>query len=96
MGSSATLKLVALRPQWTIDTVTTIDLPGAHGEEPVRDVLIDEQAQRIFTCGEDGHVRLWGLDEVMQSSEAGSGVTGTGPQRHKVKREKKPQRFTPY
>lgn len=36
-----------------------IDLPGAHGEEVVRDLLLIEK--RAFSCGEDGNVKAWAL-----------------------------------
>lgn len=36
-----------------------IDLPGAHGEEIVRDLLLI--GKRAFSCGEDGTVKAWDL-----------------------------------
>lgn len=36
-----------------------IDLPGAHGEEVVRDLLLIEK--RAFSCGEDGNIKAWAL-----------------------------------
>ncbi|PPJ51575.1 hypothetical protein CBER1_09879 [Cercospora berteroae] len=36
-----------------------IDLPSAHGDEVVRDVLLIEK--RAFSCGEDGNVKAWSL-----------------------------------
>ncbi|KAF2826927.1 WD40 repeat-like protein [Ophiobolus disseminans] len=46
---------------------TSIRLPGAHGEEIVRDIYTDTQTQTSYTCGEDGHVRAWKLsgEEIM-------------------------------
>lgn len=38
-----------------------MDLPGAHGEEVVRDVLLTADSSRAFSCGEDGQVKLWKL-----------------------------------
>ncbi|KAK4541943.1 hypothetical protein LTR36_007307 [Oleoguttula mirabilis] len=35
----------------------TVELPGAHGDEVVRDVLLTDQ--RAYSCGEDGQVRVW-------------------------------------
>lgn len=35
----------------------TVELPGAHGDEVVRDVLLMER--RAYSCGEDGQVRVW-------------------------------------
>lgn len=37
-----------------------VDLPGAHGDDIVRDLLIYQQ--RALTCGEDGKVKLWKLE----------------------------------
>ncbi|KAK5109910.1 hypothetical protein LTR62_006399 [Meristemomyces frigidus] len=34
-----------------------VDLPGAHGEEVVRGVLL--AGGRVYSCGEDGQVRVW-------------------------------------
>ncbi|KIW02682.1 uncharacterized protein PV09_06119 [Verruconis gallopava] len=36
-----------------------IRLSGGHGEELVRDVLITDGAKVVYTCGEDGAVRVW-------------------------------------
>jgi hypothetical protein len=36
-----------------------IRLQGAHGEELVRDVFVPEGADVVYTCGEDGMVRMW-------------------------------------
>ena len=38
-----------------------IDLPGAHGEEVVRDLLLLEPEAKAISCGEDGKVRVWDL-----------------------------------
>ncbi|KAI7259914.1 WD40 repeat-like protein [Hortaea werneckii] len=35
----------------------SVDFPGAHGEEVVRDMLVAEG--RAWSCGEDGCVRVW-------------------------------------
>ncbi|KAF2140189.1 uncharacterized protein K452DRAFT_288955 [Aplosporella prunicola CBS 121167] len=42
-------------------------LPGAHGEEIVRDFYFAPNSTTLYTCGEDGHVRAWsgaGADDV--------------------------------
>lgn len=36
-----------------------VDLPGAHGEEIVRDLIL--VGKRAFSCGEDGTVKVWDL-----------------------------------
>lgn len=40
-----------------------IRLHGGHGEELVRDVLIPEGAGVVYTCGEDGIVRVWKAED---------------------------------
>ncbi|EMC99162.1 hypothetical protein BAUCODRAFT_31478 [Baudoinia panamericana UAMH 10762] len=35
----------------------SLQLPGAHGGEVVRDMLLT--GDRAYSCGEDGHVRVW-------------------------------------
>ena len=42
----------------------TIDLPGAHGEEIVRDMLLLHAEGRAISCGEDGQVKVWDLSGV--------------------------------
>jgi WD repeat-containing protein 89 len=36
---------------------------GAHGEEVVRDIVLDPFSGTYFTCGEDGLVKAWRDDE---------------------------------
>jgi len=52
-----TLSIVQLNgpDPWTFGS--TVQLPGAHGDDVVRDVLLAED--RAYTCGEDGQVCLW-------------------------------------
>lgn len=51
--------LTPLKPSWDLDYENRITFEHAHGQEVVRDMLLDEQHQRVLTCGEDGHVRSW-------------------------------------
>ncbi|EAS32227.3 WD repeat protein [Coccidioides immitis RS] len=62
-----TLNLVPIvaSPEFHFDQAKVWRLPGAHGEEIVRSMLLDSQSQTVFTCGEDGHVRLWREDSEM-------------------------------
>ena len=39
----------------------SIDLPRAHGEELVRDLILFDQQRKAISCGEDGHVKVWDL-----------------------------------
>ncbi|EEH15897.1 hypothetical protein PABG_05984 [Paracoccidioides brasiliensis Pb03] len=50
-------------PKYDLDLSKRWIMPGAHGEEIVRSVLLDDNSKTIFTCGEDGHVRAWKLNE---------------------------------
>ncbi|KAI5288191.1 hypothetical protein KEM54_005410 [Ascosphaera aggregata] len=50
---------VVREPKWRFDEGGVVRLPGAHGEEVVREVLLDESSRSAFTCGEDGFVRIW-------------------------------------
>lgn len=44
---------------WSFDSNNIVRLPGAHGEEIVRSMYIDNKAGTIFTAGEDGKVKAW-------------------------------------
>ncbi|KAI5299340.1 hypothetical protein KEM55_002275 [Ascosphaera atra] len=52
-------------PTWRFDEKNVIRLPGAHGDEVVRDVYVDVEAQSVITCGEDGYVRTWRFSNEM-------------------------------
>ncbi|KAK3710469.1 hypothetical protein LTR37_010312 [Vermiconidia calcicola] len=54
-----TLSIVQLDQSRSWSFGSTIDLPGAHGEEVVRDVMVLEQERKAIGCGEDGHVKVW-------------------------------------
>jgi len=62
-GSHSTprLDLIPLTPDpsWRFQNDEIVRLPGAHGDEIVRSVLVDRQARSVFTAGEDGLVRVW-------------------------------------
>ncbi|KAG6052988.1 hypothetical protein E4U17_005151 [Claviceps sp. LM77 group G4] len=46
-------------PEWQIDTQNTVGLPGAHGDELVRSFCFFDDAELVFTAGEDGTVKAW-------------------------------------
>jgi WD40 repeat protein len=48
-----------LSPSWSSVVPGVVTLPGGHGEDVVRDVLCADSLGAVFTCGEDGTVRLW-------------------------------------
>ena len=43
-------------------------MQGAHGEEIVRTVYVDEEAGRVFTGGEDGVVKVWSATDDQNQS----------------------------
>ncbi|KAB2578206.1 WD repeat containing protein [Lasiodiplodia theobromae] len=81
-------------------------LPGAHGEEIVRDVFIDSQSSTIYTCGEDGKVRSWraegfGGEQAEAEEEEVEEKKSAKEKKHKDKHKKKDKdkgkdRYKPY
>lgn len=48
-----------------------VDLPGAHGEEVVRDMKLLDDKNMAVSCGEDGNAKLWDLPSMLgRSSDA--------------------------
>jgi WD40 repeat protein len=70
-----TLSLVQLESSNGWDFGPVIDLPGAHGEEVVRDIIILGTEKKALSCGEDGQVKLWDLrnavPQELQGKETG-------------------------
>ncbi|KAG9762948.1 WD40 repeat-like protein, partial [Aureobasidium melanogenum] len=91
--SSSRLTLVPLNPSWSFDMTGTMEFPGAHGDEIVRDFLIDNHNQRVITCGEDGQVRLWAQEAQPQAASADAMDVD---KKKKRKDKKKKDRFNPY
>ncbi|RHZ45022.1 WD repeat protein [Aspergillus thermomutatus] len=87
------LDLVPLIPDpWRFDQVNLWRLAGAHGEEVVRSVYVDEQSQSVFTGGEDGFVRAW---KPADEEESQAELSPAKPSRPKEKKREK-ERFKPY
>ncbi|GAB1194792.1 hypothetical protein APSETT444_004042 [Aspergillus pseudonomiae] len=86
------LDLVPLtsNPSWQFDQENLWRLPGAHGEEVVRSIYLDEQSQSVFTCGEDGFVRAWKPDSGEAQGDDSSNKTA------RPKKNKDKGRFKPY
>ncbi|KAI5303596.1 chromatin binding protein, partial [Ascosphaera pollenicola] len=93
---------IAKEPQWRFDESGVVRLPGAHGEEVVRGVVLDEENRSLFTCGEDGFVRAWQLpaaapevpqiedsDMQVEDSDMKSDDEGKGHKKHKKHDEEK-------
>ncbi|KAK2809255.1 hypothetical protein FQN50_003896 [Emmonsiellopsis sp. PD_5] len=99
-------------PQYQFDESNTWRLPGAHGEEVVRSVFLDDSSKTIFTCGEDGYVRSWKADEsevaptetkseeeqtLKHSKRSAPENEGRVKKKHgKEKKHKKERGFKPY
>ncbi|KAG6024683.1 hypothetical protein E4U41_001709 [Claviceps citrina] len=47
------------QPKWAFDRHNSVGLPGGHGGEIVRSFCFFDDAQLVFTAGEDGAVRAW-------------------------------------
>jgi WD40 repeat protein len=56
-------------PNWASVLSDIATLPGGHGEDIVRDVLYVDSLDAVFTCGEDGAVRLWTPNQESQSAK---------------------------
>ncbi|CAO2647403.1 Nn.00g083250.m01.CDS01 [Neocucurbitaria sp. VM-36] len=71
--------------QYDFNIEKSIQLPGAHGEDLVRDVFTDVHTRTTFTCGEDGFIRAWKAsgDESMDVDE------GTEPEKKSKDRKEK-------
>ncbi|KAI1355495.1 WD40-repeat-containing domain protein [Xylaria sp. FL0043] len=44
---------------WTLDRGNSVGLPGAHSEEIVRSFCFYDEAQMVFSAGEDGYIKAW-------------------------------------
>lgn len=53
-----------------------ITIPQAHGDDVVRDTLIRDRLT-LYTCGEDGYVRVWQRTDTELSLDLGSSSTMT-------------------
>ncbi|KAF2746150.1 WD40 repeat-like protein [Sporormia fimetaria CBS 119925] len=94
------------------DLDAKVAIPGAHGEEIVRDLFVDVHSNTTFTVGEDGHVRAWKMpgsasipmDEDVEIKDAKNSGDKERRERKKERREKREKkkadkekaRFKPY
>ncbi|KAI1115697.1 WD40-repeat-containing domain protein [Nemania sp. NC0429] len=44
---------------WALDRGNSVGLPGAHSEEIVRSFCFYDEAQMVFSAGEDGFIKAW-------------------------------------
>ena len=63
-----TLSIVPFDPANPSNFGSAIDLPGAHGEEVVRDLMLLLDQNLALSCGEDGNVKLWDLPSSLARS----------------------------
>ncbi|KAK9330495.1 WD40-repeat-containing domain protein [Lipomyces starkeyi] len=91
-NSDAKLSLIPMKGE-KVFLQHRIELPGAHGEEVVRCVLVDERNSRIFTGGEDGNVSVWQMEGHIGEADSEWSEVGNDRQKRKKQREK---RFKPY
>jgi WD40 repeat protein len=63
----------SVSPVWTLDSPSSIVLPGGHGEEVVRDIYLANAGSLVFTCGEDGTIKQWSAqnEDIEMASPVG-------------------------
>ncbi|KAI4865313.1 WD40 repeat-like protein [Hypoxylon rubiginosum] len=44
---------------WNLDRDSSVGLPGAHSSEIVRSFCFYDEAQMVFSAGEDGYIKAW-------------------------------------
>ncbi|KAI1378826.1 WD40-repeat-containing domain protein [Hypoxylon crocopeplum] len=44
---------------WNMDRESSVGLPGAHSSEIVRSFCFYDEAQTVFSAGEDGYIKAW-------------------------------------
>ncbi|KAI9658448.1 MAG: hypothetical protein M1829_006803 [Trizodia sp. TS-e1964] len=111
-GSSGHVDLFPLvkAPEWAFDESKKIRLPGAHGDDVVRCIYVDQavytspylhgsaadfiKSQKIFTGGEDGLVRAWSLGESSTTTIDSS--TKSNVLKESKASKAKGKRFRPY
>ncbi|KAF2646605.1 WD40 repeat-like protein [Massarina eburnea CBS 473.64] len=82
----------------------TLQLPGAHGEEIVRDLFTDVHTRTTYTCGEDGYVRAWvsqdsetmDIDEASETKSSSKSKDRKEKRKDKKDKRKGDERFAPY
>ncbi|EEH09808.1 WD domain-containing protein [Histoplasma capsulatum G186AR] len=75
-------------PKFDLDIGGTWRIPDAHGEEIVRSVFLDDNSNTIFTCGEDGYVRSWKLEEGRQEELSKPSTKRTLPENVHTKKHR--------
>jgi len=80
--SKSTVDLIPfnLTAEWGFHESKRISLPGAHEEDIVRTIHIDNNAATVFTGGEDGKVKAWAVTTEPEEPNQ------IGPTRHKKRR----------
>ncbi|KAI9876579.1 MAG: hypothetical protein M1830_006179 [Pleopsidium flavum] len=90
------LDLVPLKsgPQWSFDQGAAWRLAGAHGEEIVRSIYIDDKSGMVYTTGEDGCVRSWRAPDTAENTA--SEVTDSKASKRKQGSKVREDRYKPY
>ncbi|KAJ8110418.1 hypothetical protein OPT61_g6734 [Boeremia exigua] len=75
--------------QYDYDLTKSVRLPGAHGEEVVRDLFTDTHTQTTYTVGEDSHVRAWKTDiSTAETMDVDEGVDAKKEKKDRKERRK--------
>ncbi|KAL9126332.1 MAG: hypothetical protein Q9217_004597 [Psora testacea] len=103
LHSKQCLDLVPLDPtlSWSPMTGEALRLSGAHGGEIVRSLCFKDQT--IFTAGEDGMIRAWGVPDAAATAHDEE-ILGASPKMKNMEKHKRPRekdardkgRFKPY
>ncbi|KAK9324816.1 WD40-repeat-containing domain protein [Lipomyces orientalis] len=91
-NSEQTLSLIPMKGEKVLLENRT-ELPGAHGDEVVRCVLVDERNSRVFTGGEDGNISVWQMEGHRNEDDGEWSEVSNDRKKHKKHKEK---RFRPY
>ncbi|MCJ1459316.1 hypothetical protein MMC28_009693 [Mycoblastus sanguinarius] len=100
--SKKNLDLIPLRlmDRWSLDPSQAIRLPGAHGDEVVRSMCFNHEAQAIFTAGEDGLIKAWRTPAAQHEQDQDQQSDFERPKKKKKKDIEKGEgeksRFRPY
>ena len=70
--SESQLDLVSMKGGVEPDLDSRIVVQGAHGEEIVRSLFVDTSNDTIFTAGEDGCIKAFGLAGTQEPGTTGA------------------------
>lgn len=70
-NTKSSFKLVPFQNE-QVDLHNALNLSNGHGEEVVRSVIVDTSSHLIYTGGEDGIVKVWRADDLVQDQAQGA------------------------